>query len=126
MHDFEHRPTAPRLTRRHLLHHPISVLAVRALANLLTLLEYLLADSLLDHVAQIGVDQASSEADLVLFIQQHVGAPLADRLQDADDAAEVADVEDGQLQIHVAEVAHAVVQPLPTGLARRFLLIRTL
>ena len=56
-----------------------------------------------------------------LFTRHTSGGHLANDLQDADDAPEVANVEDRQLKLNVAIVTSAVGQALPTCLTHSIL-----
>jgi hypothetical protein len=66
-----------------------------------------------------GCVQFALERAAFFFGQQHARAALADALEDHDGVAEEADVEDGELELDVAEVTGAIGQTLAVKGAKR-------
>ena len=105
------------LQKTALLHDAVQLAARRARGHLLAGVDDLFAERLLGEVGYLPARHLLPEPLGDLRQEEDAAAVLADALQHLDDGPEVADVEDGQLEVDVAKVADAVGEALAARLA---------
>mmetsp|Transcript_78269 Transcript_78269/g.209232 ORF Transcript_78269/g.209232 Transcript_78269/m.209232 type:complete len:235 (-) Transcript_78269:47-751(-) len=99
-----------------------ALIAIRARADLLRIVDHLLVDGLLSLRISGGVEELLDALLSLSRVQQHPGTRLADALDGLQGVPEKPDVEHRQGQVHSAKMPSAFLDLLPASAARLILL----